>query len=47
MFAVAEENGRDGEVHFVDVTGLEVLANGGDAAADADVFAVGRFHRLL
>ena len=36
-FACAEHCGREREVHLVDETGLEVLADDGDAAADADV----------
>ena len=45
MLAFAEENRRDGQVHFVDLAGEQVLAEDGDAAADADVlilsFALG------
>jgi hypothetical protein len=45
-FAAAEHGRRDREVHLVDETGLEVLADDGDAAADADVAALRRRARL-
>ncbi len=41
LFAGAEEDGREDEVHFVDEAGAEDLLNGGDPTADANVFAVG------
>ena len=47
VFALAEEDGGDGEVHLVDLICGQVLANGGDAASDADVLAVGCFFGLL
>src|SRR3954468_24091403 len=36
VLAGTEQHRRDGEVHLVDETGREILADGGDAAADAD-----------
>lgn len=36
-FAAAEQYGRDGDVHFVDQTGLKVLADGRGSAADAHI----------
>ena len=45
-FAAAELDGRDGDVHRVDEVGVEELADGGHAAAEAHVLAVGRLLRL-
>ena len=41
MFAGAHEDGRKGEMHFIDEPGVKILADGGHAAAEADVLAVG------
>lgn len=41
VLAAAEQHGRDGQVQIVDEAGLDVLADGGGAAAEADVFAFG------
>ena len=39
VLAATEEDGRDGDVEVVDEAGLEILADCGCAAAEADVFA--------
>jgi len=39
----SEQHGRNGQVHFVDEPGPQVLLNGRDASADPNVFAARRF----
>src|SRR6516165_3528683 len=41
MLASAEQHGRYGEMQFVDEAGGEVLADGGGAAAEPDILALG------
>ena len=41
MFAGAEHDGTDRDMHFVDQSGLKTLPDGGDTAAKADVLACG------
>src|SRR5256885_17080043 len=41
--AGAEHDGRDDEVHLVDDALLEILADGRDAASDADIVRAGGF----
>lgn len=47
VFAAAEEGGGDGEVEVVDEASFQILADGGGAAAEADVFACCGFFCLL
>ena len=37
MFTGAQQCGRNGEVQLIDQARLQILPNGGDATADADV----------
>src|SRR6185369_15663371 len=37
--AAAEQDGRDRDMHLVDQPRLQILADGGDAAAEADIAA--------
>ena len=41
-FAFAKQHGRQSQMQFVDLACKQVLANCGDAAANTDVFSVGR-----
>jgi hypothetical protein len=41
-FVFAKQHWRQSPIQFVDLARKQVLANCGDAAADTDVFSVGR-----
>src|SRR5437763_17111456 len=47
VFAPAQKRGSDDEVQLVDEPGGEVLANGGNSPAEADVLAPSRLPRAL
>lgn len=47
VFAGAEEDRADGEVHLVDESGLEVLPDRGDPTTEPNVPTVGGFPRPL
>src|SRR5262245_65581918 len=47
VLAPAEEHGGDREVDFVDQPRAEVLANGGNPAAEADILALSRLRRAF
>lgn len=46
-FARAEQDRRDGDVHFIDQPLLQVLPDGRGPASDADIHSVGGFARLI
>src|SRR5215472_17270750 len=47
MLTLTQEDRRYGQVHFVDETRSQVMTYDGDASADSDVFALGRFFCFL
>ena len=47
MFTLAEQNRRDRQEHFVDLSGFQVLTNDGHTAADSHFLALGCLFRFL
>src|SRR5437016_4789102 len=47
MLTRAQQNRRDRKMHFVDQPGAQIVPDGGDAAAKADVLSVGGFEGAL
>src|SRR4030095_3172161 len=43
VFAGAEENRADGDVHFINESALEILPDGADTATDTNILTLRRF----